>query len=151
MHTKGCWSCSDRVICLGCPEEPPVPPLVAPPVPPPPATEGKARHWKSSESWNSHRIQTCYPYWNHAPFCPHPTVGSCTVIWDDNHFLANRRLTQTTTASAFQLAQFSHRSWDSLKACCVFGKVQLCRHSPIKASTEQRSLFKAELFAFVYL
>lgn len=82
---------------------------------------------------------------------PPPMVGSCTGIWDDNHFLANHTLTQTTTASAFQLSQFSHHSWESLKASCVFGKVQLCRHSSIKSFTEHRSLFKAELLAFVYL
>lgn len=67
------------------------------------------------------------------------------------HFLPNHTLTQTTTASAFQLGQFSHHSWESLKASCVFGKVQFCRHGSIKNSTEHRSLFKAELFAFVYL
>lgn len=84
-------------------------------------------------------------------FCPPPMVGSCKDIWDDNHFLPNHTLTQTITASAFQLGQFSHHSWESLKASCVFGKVQFCRHGSIKNSTEHRSLFKAELFAFVYL
>lgn len=84
-------------------------------------------------------------------FFPPPMAGSCRDIWEDNHILANHTLTQTTTVSAFQLGQFSHHSCESLKASCMFGKVQLCRHGSIKSSTEQRSLFKAELLAFVYL
>lgn len=150
MHTRECWWHSDREICLGCTEEPLVPP--------PAGTRTLARSHQrkgatleTSTHWNTHCIQTSYPEWNHACFCPTPMVSSCIDTWDNNHVLANHTLTQTAMASAFQLGQFSHRSWESLKACCMFGKVQLCRHSPIKNSTEQRALFKAELFTFVYL
>lgn len=151
MQTRECLWRLERQICLGCVEEPLVPPLVPlPPVTPTqrPAPKGKALEVICTLDLPPH--SNISPVLK-PPFFPPPVVGSCIEIWDDNHFLANHTLTQTTTASAFQLGQFSHHSWESLKASCVFGKVQLCRHGSIKSSTEQRSLFKAELFTFVYL
>lgn len=140
MHTRERWCCSDRSALAAqhwlCYQ------LHQASTPQRAASKGKAFKVFCTLELPPH------PYWDHARFCPPPMAGSCKDIWDDNHFSANHTLTQTTTASAFQLAQSSRRSWESLKARCVFGKAQLCRHSSIKSSAEQRSLLKAELFAF---
>lgn len=131
MHTRECGWCSDRLICLGCREEPLVPLLVPPPQGA--APKGKAQHWKLSACGNSLSMWTSYPHWNHAHFCPPPVVSSCRDIWDHNHFLANKTLTQTTTASAFQRCQFSPAAGSPSKPVACLERPNFAGTAQLKA------------------
>lgn len=106
----------------------------------PSAIKGQAHHRKYSACWNPGKFLLLKPC-TLLPCSSPPMAISCTDIWDDNHILANKTLSQTTSASQLVWVQSPQRGFS---ACYMFGKV------PIPSSKEQRSLFKAKLLAFVY-